>query len=110
MNCYWDVEGRMKEKADFSEKRSRFIFQASQMPPLAHWPDRGQPFDLKKSEVCQWFMEQSWFWNWLITKAADSGAIVYDKATGKWVGSQTEAGQAILNQTLGEDDPAYSGK
>lgn len=99
----------MKDKIDYSEKRSRFLFKASQMPPLSHWPDREKPFELGNSEVCKWFMEQPWFWHWLITKAVDAGAIVFDKTSGKWVGSQTDEGQAILNRIPTPQDPAFSG-
>jgi hypothetical protein len=68
------------------------------MPLLSHWPDREKPFRSQDSEVCKWFMEQEWFWEWCMTKARDAGAIIYDLESKKWVGTQTDLGQVIIEK------------
>jgi len=88
----------MSKKIPFDKNRSRFIFKASQMPPLDHWPDRNVPFRPQNSEVCKWFMDQEWFWEWCMTKARDMGAIVFDEKTKRWVGTQTDVGQSVIER------------
>ena len=71
-----------------SKKASHAMKRAAQMPALFHsLPD--QDFDSAKSEVVRWLCEQ-----WEIRQAMfdyykDKGAIVFDRAIGKWKGCNT---------------------
>ena len=53
----------------------------------SHWPDRGQPFDIAKSEVVQWLISQPKIQDWLFERLKESQAIVFDAATKTWSGN-----------------------
>ena len=51
-----------------------------------NWPDRGQPFDIAKSEVVGWLISQPEIQDWLFERLKESQAIVFDAATRTWSG------------------------
>lgn len=72
------------------ESRGAWWKSASKMPPLSNYPDKSQPFDVYKSEVIRWLVDQPEILNNLFDHAASTKAIVYDKNTDKWVGVNYE--------------------
>jgi hypothetical protein len=59
------------------------------LPPSFHkMPD--QTFDIKKSEVAKWLINQPEILNFVVEIMKKSEAIVYDKETGKWQGVDWE--------------------
>lgn len=55
------------------------------LPPSYHkMPD--QDFDLNKSEVAKWLINQPGILNFVVEIMKKSEAIVYNKETGKWQG------------------------
>lgn len=72
------------------ESRGVWWKSASKMPPLSNYPDKSQPFDVYKSEVIRWLVDQPEILNNLFDHAASTKAIVYDKNTDKWVGVNYE--------------------
>jgi hypothetical protein len=70
------------------EKASRALKRAAQMPALLHTlPD--QQFDLTKSEVVRWLIEQPEIQQGLFDWCINRGAIVFDAATHQWKGCDT---------------------
>ena len=68
-------------------KRSTRWSVAKQMPPLRHsFP--GQPFDVLKSEVVAWLVNQPEIAQLVFDSAKDRGEIVYDPGTGTWRGAE----------------------
>lgn len=59
------------------------------MPKLEHWvgKGKGKPFNIGKSEVVKWLVEQSDVRQWLFGVMNDRGLIVYDKKQAVWMGS-----------------------
>lgn len=66
-------------------KDTKALRRAALMPPL-HLALPDQEFDIDKSEVINWLCSQPELRNALFTFCRNSGAIVFDKATGKWRG------------------------
>ena len=55
---------------------------------MQHWPDRGQPFDIAKSEVVGLAqLSQPEIQHWLFERLKESQAIVFDAATKTWSGN-----------------------
>lgn len=61
-----------------------FLQAVRKMPPLRH--KVGEVFDIEKSEVAKWVVEQPGFRSWMVNKVKNSGCIVYDPETGCWSG------------------------
>jgi hypothetical protein len=68
------------------------------MPALDHNPERGivGTFDVMKSEVCGWLVGQQAALEFLCERAMRTGMIVYDEASRKWLGIDTERGAEVL--------------
>lgn len=64
-------------------KRTR-LNEFCDMPPLRH--KTTEPFDHTKSEVMAWAINQPVICDYLLTTAAKSGLIVFNKTTGTWQG------------------------
>ncbi len=62
---------------------------ARTMPSLHHTLP-GQEFSIEKSEVVRWLVSQPEIINYLTTKLASTGAIVYDNSTGTWRGADSQ--------------------
>jgi hypothetical protein len=58
---------------------------ASRMPPLSHWP-AGRTFDIMRSEVCKWMIEQPEIRQTIFNMAKRHGMIVFDLDTKTWRG------------------------
>lgn len=68
---------------------SRFKLLLGTMPPLQHaWPE--QPYDVAKSEVVQWLIQQPVALEKLFQIARESGWLEFDKDTRKWRGKSPE--------------------
>lgn len=81
-------------RAKESAKRDRFAYNknleaAKMMPPLYHTIP-GEAFDIKKSEVVKWLLEQPEIMQFVMDRVSSRGEtsklIVYDRGTGKWQG------------------------
>jgi hypothetical protein len=60
------------------------------MPLLQHFPPRGEPFDIMRSKVVDWLVNQAEVRQDLFNHFRRSGAIIYDN--GKWRGADTTSG------------------
>lgn len=66
-------------------KTTKVFEMAKSMPPLYHSiPD--EDFDIQKSEVMKWIMQNSITWDYVWNNIKQSGAIIYNPDTGKWQG------------------------
>ena len=65
---------------------------AAHCPPLRHWVgrDHGAAFDQAQSEILEFLTGAPEVRAWLLQCFSRAGAIVYDKATGKWRGSEVK--------------------
>jgi hypothetical protein len=43
---------------EFKDAKTKAEVVASKMPPLSHYPDQEQDFDIRKSQVVQWLIQQ----------------------------------------------------
>ena len=68
-------------------KSKKVIAVAETMPELSHYPDRSQQFDIRKSEVVQWIIQQPEILQWLFNVINNNGLIQFDPATQTWKGS-----------------------
>ena len=66
-------------------RKSKLLETAKQMPPLYHTIP-GQDFDMSKSEVVKWLLEQPEIQNYVWNNIKNSGSVIYDSDTGKWKG------------------------
>jgi hypothetical protein len=64
---------------------TKALRRAALMPPLCHTLP-GETFAWGKSEVAQWLVQQPELLDALFTFCNHGGAIVFDKASGKWRG------------------------
>lgn len=64
-------------------KRTR-LNEFANMPPLRH--KTTEPFDHLKSEVMAWAITQPVICDYLLTTAANSGLIIFDKEARTWRG------------------------
>ena len=77
------------------EKKKRLTWKtwrleiAKSMPPLHHTLP-GEPFDISKSEVIQWLMDQPDIMQ-MVFNAVKEKYIVYDRGTSTWRGIDYEA-------------------
>ncbi len=66
---------------------SKQLHSALKMPPLHHKVDvSGGKFDITKSEVSLWLMQQPDIMQYVFTRIKNSGLIVYDSEAGTWQG------------------------
>ena len=67
----------MRKKIGFKDSKAFGV--GSLMPRgLKHWPDKGQPFDPRESEVIRWLISQPEILKYLAMKFTASGAIIFD--------------------------------
>lgn len=66
-----------------------FLKQARNMPPLVH-KSKGEDFDNKKSEVCDWLCQIPEVRQKIFDWAREKKLIKYNQSTGKWQGRYYE--------------------
>ena len=67
------------------KRKNQLLSIARKMPPLFHsLPE--EPFDILKSRVLWWLVKQPDVLNFIWNRVKQSGDVVYDPDTGKWVG------------------------
>lgn len=71
--------------ANASKRRSKKLSVAKKLPPSYHTLP-GQEFDIKKSEVINWLIDQPNILNYLWDNIKQSGDVFYDSETGTWTG------------------------
>lgn len=75
------------------KKISKYLEVAKEMPPLYHTLP-GEKFDIRKSEVVKWLLEQPEIMNYIVNRIKggkeQSPFITYDPSTGKWKGVNYE--------------------
>lgn len=88
---------------DVMNEMREYYEAVAKMPPLRH--KVGEVFDIEKSEVVKWLMEQPNFKKWVFARIYGAGRIVYDAATGTWSGVPYEdvLKNAVWNQPAGAD-------
>lgn len=64
---------------------SKKLMTLKKMPPLHHTLP-GEEFDIKKSAVIRWAMQDRDVLNYLWDQLKQSGLIVYDQGSGTWKG------------------------
>ncbi len=68
------------------QKVSKLLDVVKKMPPLYHTLP-GEGFDVSKSEVVQWLIQQPDILSYIVNRVTGtSKLIVYDRETGKWQG------------------------
>ena len=67
--------------------KNEYLDKAAKMPELAHYPNKELPYDVMKSDVAAWLIEQPEAREWLCAAARSYGAIVYDADANKWRGT-----------------------
>jgi hypothetical protein len=71
------------------KKRSKKLSVARNLPPSYHTlPEKD--FDIKKSEVIKWLIDQPEILNYLWDNIKQSGDVEYDAETGIWTGIEYE--------------------
>jgi hypothetical protein len=79
---------KRKRRPSLTFTDTQLLGTACLMPGgMQHWPDRGQPFDIAKSEVVGWLISQPEIQYWLFERLKESQAIVFDAATRAWSGN-----------------------
>ena len=68
-----------------TKRKNQLLSIARKMPPLFHSLP-GEPFDILKSRVLWWLVKQPDVLNFIWNRVKQSGDVVYDPDTGKWVG------------------------
>lgn len=68
-----------------NKKASKLLEVAKKMPPLYHTLP-GQEFDVQKSEMVQWLIQQPDILSYISNRVRDGQHIIYDPDTGKWQG------------------------
>lgn len=66
-------------------KKAKILEVAKMMPPLHH-SIPGEDFDIQKSEVMKWIMQNPIAWNYIWNNIKQSGTIVYNPDTQTWQG------------------------
>lgn len=68
------------------QKVSKLLDAAKKMPPLYHTLP-GKEFDILKSEVAQWLIQQPDVLSYIFNRVGGDGKLIaYDRETGKWQG------------------------
>ena len=71
------------------KKRSKLLDVSKKLPPSYHTIP-GQEFNVKKSEVINWLIDQPEILNYLWNNIKQSGDVFYDSETGIWTGVDWE--------------------
>lgn len=71
------------------KRRSKLLEVARKLPPSYHTIP-GQEFDVNKSEVINWLIEQPEILNYLWNNIKQSSYVFYDSETGTWTGIDWE--------------------
>lgn len=71
--------------ANAFKRRSKKLNIARKLPPSYHTLP-GEKFDIKKSEVINWLIDQPDILNFLWDNIKQSGNVEYDSETGIWAG------------------------
>lgn len=66
-------------------RKAKILEVAKSMPPLRH-SIPGKDFDIQKSEVMKWIMQNPVTWNYVWNNIKQSGAVTYNPDTGEWQG------------------------
>lgn len=74
-----------------TKKRSKLLEVARMLPPSYHTLP-GEEFDIEKSEVIHWLVDQPEILNFLWNNIKQSGDVAYDSATGLWQGIDWQEG------------------
>lgn len=95
-----EVKAQPSDKAQTSEnlnnrsmvrmvrgEASKLLKCTTYMPRLKHKPEPDEPFDISKSEVAKWLVQQPDVLQYVFSRLKNSGFIVYDKDTNEWYGS-----------------------
>lgn len=69
--------------------KARIIKAARNMPPLYHKLP-GETFNYTKSKALLWLVRLPEVWEYIWNMVKQSGSIIYDYDTGKWVGVDFE--------------------
>lgn len=72
-----------------NEARQRIVDIARQMPPLVH-KQNNEDFDIRKSRTLWWLTKQPEVLSYIWDIVKQSGAVEYDRTTGKWKGVDFE--------------------
>lgn len=75
-----------RDKRDRRLTRNLALRAAARMPRLDHYI-RGRPFNIRESAVCDWLCSQDEIRQEIFNWTKRNGAIVFDVATGQWVGA-----------------------
>lgn len=71
---------------------------AAKMPALQHKvSDDGEKFDIFKSEVSRWLLQQPEIMQYVFTRIKNSGLIIYDPESKLWYGRDNYTGQKQFN-------------
>lgn len=70
-------------------QRSKLIQIARKMPPLHHTIP-GKQFDIQKSEVIQWLINQPEILNWMWNNVSQSKDVVFNPESRTWQGADFE--------------------
>ena len=70
-------------------KRSKKLNIAKKLPPSFH-KKNNENFDIKKSEVIEWLINQPQILEFVWDNIKQSGDIVFNQKTGKWQGIDYE--------------------
>lgn len=69
----------------YMKRKSKLLDVAKKMPALRHSVP-GETFDIRKSEVVKWLLDQPDIMNYLWNHVKQSGYVEYDSETGLWKG------------------------
>jgi len=78
-----------KKVTTLKYQRSKLIQIARKMPPLYHTIP-GKQFDIQKSEVIQWLINQPEILNWMWNNVKQSKDVVFNPESGTWQGADFE--------------------
>ena len=96
---------KRKRRPSFAFTDTQLFRTACLMPGgMQHWPDRGQPFEIAKSEVVGWLISQPEIQHWLFERLKESRAIVFDAATRTWSGNPAATAIVGANVPPGGED------
>ncbi|TLQ04734.1 hypothetical protein FEZ48_13315 [Marinilactibacillus psychrotolerans] len=73
-------------------KKSKNLEVLKNMPPMYHTLP-GEEFDLHKSEVIEWALNQPDLLNWFYSRLVSSRNIEYNREMKYWVGVDYQGGQ-----------------
>lgn len=77
--------GKRKYQKVGNKKFSKLLDVAKKMPPLYHTLP-GEEFDIEKSEIAKWLIQQPEILQYIFNRINGSAYIRYNSETGKWEG------------------------